>query len=1570
VIDVLVEGRTESENDKLYSPWLGSKLFSGGIVSLTTDETSFLENFVQMEVDTSDLFLTTCSQPSFCIHSLSIPVSPPMALWYWIYRTTRNRTHLPLIARDSVFRVERAAIAAMIHHLGVTKLVVRLAQRLAALDVCENSSCEFVNSKREQSHDENFFRHTLHILKELCTKARSAANYVQSRGNLEKKWALWLSNLNDFEWEQPPSDLFRLCEMKGVLVDRSDQNGAVRRLYERLQQESDEILKKGKQEQKQNCWEIAAFPVTERALLLLKLKVETHLLDYPSVDISNPFAIHRTYQGIIQPVSNPPSDSFDALNLHAKRISNRLSPQLQGITARIQRSFTDFPETEHAKRAHSRKIRSQHQDNALERRAGELRTWLRAYSHWKQWQEESISGTPGNDSESPEAIISSIQSFLQNYQLDCTTVFAKIRDQARLYHTRQEGLRCYCQLLHAVSTSNLQLQLTERIHTFHCGHYFDGIETTGNALRIEISNIFGDYFSNVMNIFRDIRTPIGVRIQCLSIFQIEFRIHDAPLLRKESVFSLLRDAFMAPRPQREKKEKKEKKEEKERKEEKEKKEKEDVDMRKNNEDNINEEQSDPIKETPSDTNDETKVSKPLEKVEIKVDSLEHKDSHEDITRRTSEKLCLSHENPTETDQQWATLRATSWIAFRFLAIILMGWNAADDNQVNEEVKLLRENMFFVVCSEVKRVVESDGKVGVEGDDATSPELLFEMLSLLYALSSSQRSREALSKHNNIEMVLSILRCTNDHLVTPRTRLVALRLCKRLLPSYEKPKSSWVLLFLKEIGRWSLFGLQNEQTKVLSKHLKRPLNELSLPNAKKTKKNVPRVTAVEERRSVHDIPFDFSPNFLVSEMSEEEVDEDEEEVVDSEDGSADPSSDEDGPMFDVGTEGEDDGDDLEENGDGMGIYLHSWSGKADALLSVLRGNRGQSNPSFSTKRKKLCRIDYLRTVLQTMSSRGEALLDKGSEDYCYEIGRLIASEGGVASVFDMKCHSSTEEGRKLNLKSAERQPVSWICGQMAACFASEFVALLRLLSESSCGAWGTVVRRQIERGIQYLFEVLKEPSQTNNDLTEKEKIELEESLGNIPKEKMETYGGLFDSQHFSKLCYAIGAISVAGGFTENIRIGSKVLVDSLRDKNIVTKGTIISSEGWVEEKCASNDINPFYQLASHHFSTPPSYVVSLENSPEAFTVFPGSDITAIPEKEFNPNSLLLSSSSLKTLVECLSLSFAPPISSDLPSPDWKLCSMGIPYWVRSEIHCRLLKSFLSLLQSEPVLGMLKHHFNDEVVKMVLNLCKIGEETGVVTIDIEGIAARRNILSQQFLNSYRLSDFDVGIESSSVLLLPESLASYHPPSLDRILPHFPYSGLCSSLPTAFELPQSSILTSCMFLERNVVEICGPNDSNSGSGNRRGTAIPIGGGRYRRSSSYGSSPSGVPIVIVNQPYPVDVAEVYFEVLIEFLGSPRDPSVAIGLLPECGALTKPHRTWGCGSYRYTSTGKKVFSDSRNEKQEDYSEGWEGDEVVVGVYYNRTAKIICFSCDQRMPGVAFRYILFILFFTFLLKII
>ncbi len=251
------------------------------------------------------------------------------------------------------------------------------------------------------------------------------AKWITYRGQLEKEWQMAI------EEKQKDTDLFarfqgnsqwlqELCAMKGVEYDLMDERASIKRLYTVMQ---DIINHTGEAISQLNPYECAAEGVVNRARLLLRLTPAKKIVEHPSIETSNPFAIHRT-----RTFSSEVEDASYHTQPGSLKRSVSVDPDRPLTVSRV------------------RKIaRESQQTLAFTRRVDELRKWLQAYKGWKRWQEgilETRHRTPLH------AIVAFVESNIQIPDLE-----AAISTRVQRAKGRVEGLSALNRLLEMQSSA-------------------------------------------------------------------------------------------------------------------------------------------------------------------------------------------------------------------------------------------------------------------------------------------------------------------------------------------------------------------------------------------------------------------------------------------------------------------------------------------------------------------------------------------------------------------------------------------------------------------------------------------------------------------------------------------------------------------------------------------------------------------------------------------------------------------------------------------------------------------------------------------------------------------------------------------------------------------------------------------------------------------------------------------------------------------------------------------------------------------------------------------------------------
>ncbi len=1127
--------------------------------------------------------------------------------------------------------------------------------------------------------------------------------------------------------------------------------------------------------------------------------------------------------------------------------------------------------------------------------------------------------------------------------------------RSELVDRRQEGLMHFIHLLSSVRSNLFISLLLERLPTFRPdenadnhgeGHYLSSLSSIGEVRSRKLQLTFSDYFKCVLEALRKKTISLESRIQCLSLFHISFCSSDAALLRECDIFPFLRDIF-AP-----------------------------SDLSEGSAYHENEAKKEDL------VGNIHKKYEPLEEINITTD----RDGMKMDIVNTTEAPTLSHDETSEL----RILRSSAWNSFRLLAFRVVQWPAIEgDIRLEKEVELLRVSMFDVICNELRRLLEktkvknekkiSEDECMRNKEDAASH--LFEIICLLHVFTESDVGRDFLGKSHYIEMLLSVLKCEDDGLVSPRSRLGVIIILKCLLPSSKRPKSSWISLFLKEIGRWRLLAFRKERKTSLGNDKKRSFGTFSqdsVPSSsKRFKKSTPksgpsRSTMIPSEYDLasfldrdgldglEDGQGDFASIYSNILYSSGDGDEEDDEIEDEDDHMIE-GSESDGSIEDYDEEismdelddYEDEGDEEEEqvflpwdqiggvqsrevtasDGDDEStslLILHSWAEKPEQLLACLR----------SFQRKRTFRLEKLSQVIEKSKSRGEALLDKGTPAYCRELGLRLASYGAVTSIRTSKHHVLVGDlPKKANQRLSDSASSTWISSQIASSFSSELVSLVRMLIEpgASLPSWVPLIQKHIEKYLVSLPDVFEEISSDRE-------IDLE------------------------RLYFAFGALSIIGGYSETIRIGGKVLVPLLSQAKALSKGVVITPQEWVRN--GTSPSATLFESIELPFQFSSDCKVRMDDG--SITVEPIQQLLPIAEVDFNPKSILFGVEVWRALVSSLQGGLQSQISSS-KNDNWKeISSFEMRTLLHSELLATSMKAFSSLLRSENALGVLHRHLLSETQSLGTLLASKFASSNILasassssqllrpnpsfTLEIQKaseLEVIRSNYSQAFVNSYDIPEIELASHDSGLLLLPS--ASSLRSSMADVLPHFPNSSTYSILPFTLEKMFPSNGNGCLFLDSNSVEVCPRQNDQSrfAPGSVRISQIM---GRVRSSSST-STPSAT-FILSSLPYSAEVDEIYFEVSLTLNSqNARDsPAPAVGLIPAHSMEDGGKKlSWGKGSYRMTATGSKVTIDSvRGERIEDYGDKWEKT-TTVGVHYRRSKGTLTFSLDGKDLGIAFR---------------
>eukprot|EP01114_Cavostelium_apophysatum_P001689 TRINITY_DN1146_c0_g1_i2.p1 TRINITY_DN1146_c0_g1~~TRINITY_DN1146_c0_g1_i2.p1 ORF type:complete len:4271 (-),score=1642.72 TRINITY_DN1146_c0_g1_i2:54-12866(-) len=947
---VLIEGETPSDVEKRCQPWLEAKLLNGGLQALSEESPenlAFLEQFIAGQGDA-------------------------LVLYQWMTKQI-GRRNLSAVAKPPLETAERYVLAVMLKHLSMVEDAREFA---AALKTSESSMIADALQKD---------RFAL-----ISQEAAKITLVNQQKGQAENFWRAISKEKPSFEafqssWREVTKEkLIEMCEIKGVEYEARDEASTVKKLFDRMQEET---AKKQSQPQdhsapEPNSYEVMALPVIERAKLLLRMRPKK-IVEHPTADSPNPFAVHRD-----RPANAGGSQKLPGSPL--LRSSSHHAPTETSVTKEYHRA------------------RAEQKNNAFNRRVKELRKWLQAFKSFKRWQEGGLK----RQAKPPTSPLSAVSFFVQSSLItqDLEQILKIHESRAR---RRVEGINYYNQLLSLVSFHSSRHQVLGSLGQPLCngGHYLDFISTCGPELTQRVSEAFGHLFEQMLTILREKNTDTASCLLALAITGLSYQDFDVELLRNARIFSLLQQV---------------------------------------------------ISECNRDI--ETMLSK---KTEEKVTPKEKKPEDENHKEPAISKEERAREEKEELERV-KRLRISAWTSFRLLATRCVNWGIeSDDLAESDALRELQEQIFELMCSELKSMSQ---KISDEDADQS-----FELLSLLCLLGDSAKGYKSLSREENLMNLISILK---TDIAEPRAKRLALRLCRKLLPSQSKESIPKLIdFFLFEVGK-SLLPEKDHHHAKSSERAAGPHKLVSLGEA----------TEIGKRDST---AMDFDDDADIEDAAGEGED------------SEDPENNED-------DEEDEEDDDFEGDEDQYSVYVHTWALGYQRLIEVCQASLGQDffggTGGFLEKHAVDAKVQQ---IIHEIAEEGKALIKTTNLANANLLATAIAVIGGTVSVVEAQPAPFEDKGSQLNRNTRKIQrrsnPTFWESGHVVQGLASEYVCILRLLLDpKKSPAWSEDIRRSICRYLD-LPTVL---------------------TGKATREQT---------------CRALGSLCVLGGFTESLRVGGKVSV---------------------------------------------------------------------------------------------------------------------------------------------------------------------------------------------------------------------------------------------------------------------------------------------------------------------------------------------------------------------------------------------------------------------------------------------
>lgn len=636
----------------------------------------------------------------------------------------------------------------------------------------------------------------------------------------------------------------------------------------------------------------------------------------------------------------------------------------------------------------------------------------------RQWLQGDFSSSKGEKALSNK----------KNLNLTAIELQKILNSQISRAHSRIEGLKFFNQLFQLVSFHSTKQQVLNSISSYpplaNAGHYLRNISAIGKQLASEVSSHFASLFHQLVKIIEDRKADISTRLNTIALV-CSFGLikQDVELLKESHIFSLLQNIVSESNEYIEQQL---------------------VLLKQQLQE---EEQEDEIEEN---VEEEQHNEESADQQQMEEESLSSSSSKKEI-----EEQIIDNTNATKNQEQEnllaksKKLRDIAWIGWRLLATRCVGWifdtiqekeskelkdfhssklktsqedsffssSMHSDDSYNQSLIELQDQVFNILCSELKSLCEQTPVDRLEHGNRS-----YQLLSLLYLLGSI-REYKFLSKYENLSNLISILKTTAE----PRTKRLALRLCRKVLPTLNLSSDltlETVQFFLRQIGSLLIPQIHASTSTTTSSSNQKPSSSQE-PNSNTFK--------------ISDIPAKLEPK---------------EEPVASEE--------------------------LQ-----FSIYLTAWSGGPQKLIEICQNTLGNevfntsssasssqnsSQPSglglgfgsLLLERQNL--ESRIQTLLQEMIDEGHVLLKTTSLANCNLLATSITAQGGSVSIESVSPVAEEKEGnsrsnRNNTLAFKKRNPSFWYDGQVAFSLASEYIYLLRLLLDpnQSTSTWTECVR---------------------------------------------------------------------------------------------------------------------------------------------------------------------------------------------------------------------------------------------------------------------------------------------------------------------------------------------------------------------------------------------------------------------------------------------------------------------------------------------------------------------------------
>ncbi len=588
-----------------------------------------------------------------------------------------------------------------------------------------------------------------------------------------------------------------------------------------------------------------------------------------------------------------------------------------------------------------------------------------------------------------------------------------------------------------------------------------------------------------------------------------------------------------------------------------------------------------------------------------------------------------------------------------------------------------------------------------------------------------------------------------------------------------------------------------------------------------------------------------------------------------------------------------------------LFVIGWTGGASRLFEELFNNMGpEFMANFSGGVPNPQPDVVVRRIMDDMARKGRALLLSGTHDDCLKYTKLLgqfgctliilpgAPAGQVAGAAQASSASPAETKPEPPLVPVQ---TSWTSGHAAFSLASQFVSLVRSLAANTrFPQWARIVQEACAAAMGDLHAIDRALSSGSTE---------EIGRSNV-----------------------LAALCVVGGFTETLRIGSRVEITG--DVTSSKTGTLLSfsdSSDGTANIVLDNDVSRSLQKV------------------------PVTSLVPVPEFAADSNLLQLTPDILGQLLRLLHNPLSPSDST--------FCA-----FLRADLRSRCMQALSSLVRSQHAAELFLHHASSSSAGLdaLMTLARACEPSWSLPQQEQQATAAVSQLWDLATRPVRPESLFVGVRT-----------------VGELLPYFPFGGPSVAqdiLPTCLDATSvdGAVFFGTDFLEM-YLEQSSQRIDPSGGRSRGGRGGGGGGPRKKNNNPNGPAPAER-LILADAPIPENCARHYWEVeiiatkfpgggasaanIFAQLGMPnanqsgggggsKDTIMSVGLAPVGS------RAWGDGSYHYQSDSKRAHFVDGVVQRVNYGPFFKA-KSVVGCLWDKEEKIITFSHNGVSLGPAF----------------